>query len=115
MPADQSIYRCPVTAYYFDPLAVQRKLLLLSKGEVNSWLRDQRGDDEMAAFAADDKLVPVIRGAFGLQEVNRDTGQGHATSTCLSVLDHFLRYMDAKKEKGPASPTVLPCADCPQE
>lgn len=113
MPDEREIYRDPVTGTYLDPLAVQRKLLVGSRGQVNAWIAEQRGEDEVAAMVAEEKLVPLIRQAFGLREINPTTGDGHPTSMCLKCLECFLTWADAKKVKGQTSLSSSPCADCP--
>lgn len=110
----KDIYRCHVSGRFHDPLAVHRKLLLQSRGEINTWLRDQRGADELASLAAEDKLVPVIRAAFGLTPVDPANGSGTTDSNALRTLDFFLRWLEEKKVRGQSSQTVSPCADCPQ-
>ena len=110
---DKNIYRCPVTGAYYDPLGVQRKLLLGSKGQVNSWLADQRGGDELASLAAEEKLLPLIRSSFALPDLDSRTGEGSGTAVCLKVLECYLLWADEKKEMGQPSPNVLPCSDCP--
>lgn len=102
-----------MTAAYLDPLAIQRRLLIGSKGQVNSWLQAQRGADEVAAMEAEEKLVPLVRQAFGLKEVDPKTGEGHPTALCLKCLECYLSWAEAKKAKGQTSQNLLPCADCP--
>lgn len=110
---DTMIYKCPVTGYHYDPLSVQRKLLVGSKGQVNTWLQDQRGEDELVAMEAEEKLLPVARTAFGFKEVDKATGLGEPTSLVLECLNSYLAWIDAKKVKGPTSPISSPCAGCP--
>lgn len=111
---DTLIYKCPVTGHHFDPLSVQRKLLTLSKGQFNSWLADQRGDDELKAMEAEEKILPVVRSAFGFREIDKLTGAGEGTEVCLEVLSQYLQWVEVKKVRGQTLQTSSPCVDCPQ-
>lgn len=110
---DTMIYRCPITGFSYDPLDIQRKLLTSSRGQINRWLELQRGEDELVAMDAEEKILPVVRGAFGLESVDKLTGKGVGTEACLQALNAYLRWVEAKKAKGQTSQPSSPCADCP--
>lgn len=111
---DSMIYKCPVTGYWFDPLAIQRRLLVGSKGNINTWIKEQRGEDELIALEAEERMLPVIRAAFGLVEVDKASGSGHPTELVLNTLTHYLQWAEAKKVKGQTSQLESPCVDCPK-
>lgn len=115
MTPDLSVYRCPVSGLYLDPLAVQRKLLLLSKGEINPWLQDHLDGDEAKSLAAEEKLLPVVREAMKLSPIDPRTGEGVTDEACLRALNFYLGWMQEKKVRGQSLLTGSPCSDCPQK
>lgn len=111
---DQEIYRDPLTGTAYDPLRVHRRLVVGSKNEFNLWLRDHRGEDELKALAADDKILPVVRDAFGLPPVSPDGG-GITDAQAFMILERYLEYARGKGQRGQPSPASSPCADCPRD
>lgn len=93
---DPYVYKCPVFEDYHDPLSVRRKLYLLSGGDIMAWLDDQKGDDITLVMQTHEKLLPVVREAFGLPPIDRDMGAGVSDERALQVLSHFVRWLEGK-------------------
>lgn len=81
---------------FHDPLAVRRKLYLGSGKQFNKWLEDQRSGDTATAMLAHEKIIPLVREAFGLPPIDHLTGYGVADEQVLLVLTAFLRWLEGK-------------------
>lgn len=94
--ADKLVYESP-TGVKYDPLAVHRKLIFASGGSVNdslsTWADSTASDVERAA--AEEQLVRYGRTAFDLKPFDQDGGV--VDGVVLDCLDHYLRWVDAKK------------------
>jgi len=93
--SDKLIYTAPHGRPY-DPLALQRKLLLASTGTLNdllaTWSAAESTDLDRAA--AEESLVAITRSAFDLQPF--DTEGGVTDRIALNCLTDFLEWL-AKK------------------
>lgn len=89
-------YRCPVTRTYHDPLHVRRALYLGSSGEFNEWLVAQRDKDVAVAFTTHEKLLPVVREAFGFAPLDTNTGRGVTDEEVIRAMSAYLRWLEGK-------------------
>lgn len=93
---DPYIYQCPVFSDFHDPLAVRRKLYLMSGGDVVALIDQQKSDDLTVVMQAHEKLLPIVRAAFGLPPIDRTTGAGVSDERALQVLENFMRWLEGK-------------------
>lgn len=96
----------------FDPLAVRRKLVIASNGELNNLIEvweDQRDAETVAAALAEEKLVAAARSAFSLKPLGEESGVCDAD--VIEVLADFLEYLVGKHETHSGSPITSPCAE----
>jgi hypothetical protein len=109
MYSDRQIYTFP-DGRKGDPLALQRRLFLESKGFINDWIEARGGEDPLAAAVAEESLLAATRSAFGY--LSFDQG-GALDEQVLDDLDSFTGYLTAKKAKGQTTLDSTPCSDCP--
>lgn len=93
------------TTVFGDPLRIQRKLAMASKGQLAQLIDDWNDADEIKKALAAEKLVPAIVEAFELKAYDKKTGRGCNEATCLSVLAKFLDFMAQKKTSSEKPPT----------
>lgn len=96
----------------FDPLAVRRKLVIASGGELNSLIdtwEEQRDAETVAAALAEEKLVAAARSAFSLKPISDENGVCDAD--VIELLADFLEYLAGKPETHSGSPITSPCAE----
>lgn len=96
MADDLYVYQCEVFGDFHDPIAVRRKLLLLSDGSLNDWLTEAQSDDILTQARAYERLVPVVREAFGLPPVDRVTGHGVTEDRVIAVVNAFVEWLEGK-------------------
>jgi hypothetical protein len=97
------IYTAP-DARKFDPLAIYRKLILVSRAKINEHLANWRvveinGDsteNQVIAAISEAELVRISRETFGLK--NFADGEGDTDAAALHVLCDYLEWL-SKKEK----------------
>jgi hypothetical protein len=102
--SDKLIYTAPSCKKY-DPLDVYRKLIVISKSQLNNHLSDwqitdQPGGDtdanRITAAIAEHELVRISRETFALKPF--DEGTGDLDADAINVLVDYLEWL-AKKEK----------------
>ena len=93
----------------FDPLAVKRRLWVVSDGKLNDLLDLYEGGDELKRLAAEEELVRVAREAFGFAGIQHEGGVCDAD--VLTVLADFLEWLAGKPEPRGGSPTPSPCSE----
>lgn len=93
---------------YADPLRVRRVLTLRLEGKPNDWLKITNSPDQSDKAIAVGKVAGAAVEAFGLVPFDPKTGKGADEAYCLSLLDTFLRWEDAKKSSPRSCPTSQP-------
>lgn len=91
--ADKQIYTSPDDRR-FDPLAVHRKLVVVTGAKINDYLADWNGPDLVAKAVAEERLALASRSAFGYLPFDQDGGVTDAVA--LETLFHFLHYCQGK-------------------
>lgn len=104
----RQIYAAP-TGHRFDPLAVERRLRVLSAGKMNELLDQWDSDDEVVSAVAEENLVTVARTAFGFLPLVEDGGVSEAD--VLDCLVDFLAWL-GKSERPVAQQPSLPAVAC---
>ncbi len=107
--AERTIYQSPL-GHSYDPLAVQRKLRIASRGQFNALLIDWQGEEDFASAVAEEALVIAAREAF--EFVPFDEEGGVTDAQVIETLTHFTEYLAAKKpsaEPPPNSPVSSAC------
>jgi hypothetical protein len=93
--AARRVYRSPLGTYH-DPLKVRRDLELLSDGAVAGWVEEQRA----GSLDADEKVLGVVRAAFGFAPIDRDTGAGVTDTEALTAFADYQEYLAGKGGRG---------------
>lgn len=101
--AEKQIYLSPADTRH-DPLALQRKLVVASGGNLNATLETWADPKarEVERASAEEKLVTAARTAFGFKPFDADGGVTDAI--VLDTLDHFLRYLQGKESGDETQP-----------
>lgn len=97
-PAERLIFTSPLGA--FDPITLQRKLVIASGGALNNWLAvwgDSKAP-EIAVATAEESLVGAARVAFGVKPLTADGGT--TDREVLDTLCAFLRWAEGKDLRG---------------
>lgn len=101
--AEKQIYTSP-TGTRHDPLALQRKLVVASGGNLNaalvSWSDAKARETDRAA--AEEQLVAAARVAFGFKPF--DAEGGVVDAVVIETLEHFLRYLEGKGQGDETQP-----------
>lgn len=108
-------YQSGAETLYADPLAVSRKILLLTGGDPNRLVEQATAADPatagpealFAASSAADRLLAAVREAFDLPPFDRTTGQGATEGHVLGVWQAFCAFLQ-KKSPPPASAPTSP-------
>lgn len=112
MSKNKELYVTPDNRFAYDPLNLRRRLLILSDNKLNDLITVyNEGLSEVERLKAEDQLLQLCRGAFGLPAF---TPQGGVPDEAvLEYLSHFLEWLLV-----PSQPKVeqqridLPCLDC---
>ena len=105
----RQIYTSPLNTRH-DPLEVERRLRVASRGEINKLLDTWGDKDELAAAVAEANLVEVARTAFSLRPLVEKDGVSDAD--VLDTLVHFLNYLGESPSADVPSVKSQPCTDC---
>jgi hypothetical protein len=96
---DKQIYNAP-TGKKYDPLSLQRKLIIASGGTLNNylntWVNDQSKEFDRAV--AEDFLINVTRKAFTLPSFDEDNTV--TDELVLKCLEDFLRWLEKNEKRG---------------
>lgn len=106
--AERKIYVSPSGDRY-DPLAVQRKLRIASRGQVNEALLQWHGDDDLEAAVAEENLVGFARVAFQFASFEDD---GPTDAEVLDTLVHFLAAIKNSASVDATPPTAPSTTEC---
>lgn len=100
---DRLIYTSPVGTKH-DPLAVQRTLIRVSNGTINTLLDAWGGKEttDAARAAAEEGVVTAARVAFGFRPF--DAEGGVLDAVVLETLCDFLEFLKKKGDRGPTPP-----------
>jgi hypothetical protein len=93
-----------------DPLAIQRRLFIHTKGRVNDLIAARDGEDLLAAAEAEEELIVAARTAFGFGEFEAG---GVIDAEVLAELDRFAEYLEGKGQGRPTTPGGSHSSDCP--
>lgn len=91
--------------FYADPGKLHRRLLRAAAGDLPQLLEKARGDDELAALAATERMIEIARDAFQMPEVNEKTAEGVPEQFVHDALTRFFDFMDEKKNPQESFPT----------
>lgn len=90
--SERRIYRV-CDGRLLDPLPLRRRLLVETKGQLNSLLDEVEGADVLAASLAAGRLAEAARLAFSFPELDAE-GAGATESDCLDELYRFLGWLE---------------------
>jgi hypothetical protein len=105
---ERSIYTAP-TGDEFDPLAVQRKLRISSRGRINECIQQWQSEDQVEADVAEENLLAFARTAFGFKPFDES---GPTDAVVLETLHHFLDYLKNSESVDATTPNSQPSTDC---
>lgn len=92
------IYTSPLNIKY-DPLALQRKLIINSNGSLNNYLTTWTNKDstEVQVATAEEMLVHVTRKAFNLASFDEDNNI--TDDIVLNCLTNFLEWLEGNGKR----------------
>jgi len=90
---------------FCDPLAAKRKLNIVAGGDLNGLIAMYNGEDQAARGMAIEQLAQAAVVAFSLMPFDPLTGQGVTEGESMSVLRHFLDWLEKKNPSIEISPT----------
>lgn len=97
---ERLIYTSPAGSRH-DPLQIQRRLVLVSGGQLNDYLDLWTKTDGTAVerARAEEELVRFSRLSFDLKPFDQEGGVVDAVA--LDCLDHFLRWLEGNAQREP--------------
>lgn len=93
---------------FADPLKIRRILTIELDGDPNKWFRETSQGDEKSRAVAVGRVATAALKAFSMAPFDPKTAQGADEAKCLSILDQFLQWQDAKKSSTKTCPTSQP-------
>ena len=102
------IYKSPAGTFH-DPLAVERRLRVVSKDDLDKYLIMWEGDDDLQSLVAEENLVDFGRTAFGFEPLTESGGVSEAV--VLETLTHYLEWLSFTESADATLPTSPPCTE----
>jgi hypothetical protein len=111
---EKEIYILPHSNLGVDPLEVKRKLIILSKGQLNDWITEfNTVEDEVAKATVEDSIITVARAAFKLGSPSEG---GVTDAVVLEYLAHFLEWLSTPFDPiAKSMQSGRPCTGCQQK